>query len=196
MNLRNSVRSTAWARFVTTLAALAFVGHGGCAPPPDAMSAEDVEDLPAFSATEAALFDDTLAGNAFGEDLEENEADQKLKLSERSVRADGALPVKISTVTSDIRGDEEAYQLVLVPTGAPLFGPQQSEPISVTVSSESPSFPFVRGGDAELVGKQLILMYRRYNVQGIATMHWRLEADSNEVRKAIAQARLLDELDS
>ena len=196
MNRSHLLRSNGWGRAWTTVAALTLLWLGGCAPPQDPQAPPDVEDLPAFSATEAALFDDTIADSAFGEGMDDTGPDQELKLSERSVRADGIVPVRISTVTSDLRDDDQLYQLVLVPTGAPLHGPEQSEPISVTVSSASPSFPLVRGADAELVGKQLIFMYRRYNVEGNATMHWRLEADSNENRKAIAEARILEELDS
>ncbi len=196
MNLPHLLRSAAWTRAVATLTAAALLGLCGCSPPQQAEAAVDVDDLPAFSATEAALFDDTITGNAFGDDVDETGPDQQLKLSERSVRADGIVPVKISTVTSDTRGDDQVYQLVLVPNGAPLHGPEQAEPIPVTVSSDSPSFPFVHGADAELVGKQFIFLYRRYNVDGSATTHWRLEADSNEVRKAIAEARIMEELDS
>ena len=193
-------RSTVWVRAIATLTLAPLVGLlvglCGCAPAQQAETAVDVEDLPAFSATEAALFDDTITGGAFGDGMDEVGEDQQLKLSERSVRADGILPVKISTVTSDARGDDQVYQLVLVPNGSPLHGPEPTEPISVVVSSHSPSFAFVRGADAELVGKQFIFLYRRYNVDGTATTHWRLEADSNEIRKAIAEARILEEIDS
>jgi hypothetical protein len=190
------LRPTAWARAVVTLTAAASLNLPGCAPPQQAEAAVDVEDLPAFNATEAALFDDTITGSAFGDGLDESGAEHEMKLSERSVRADGIVPVKISTVTSDMRGDDQMYQLVLVPNGEPLCGPEQTESIPVVVSSDSPSFAFVHGADAELVGKQFIFLYRRYNVDGVATTHWRLEADSNEVRKAIAEARILEELDS
>jgi len=184
------------AHLAATVTVAAVLGTVGCAPRQNAQAPIDVEDLPAFSATEAALFDDTVTDAAFGDGIDESGPDRELKLSERSIRADAVLPVKVSTVTSDSRGDDQTFQLVLVPNGAPLHGPEQPEPISVEVSSDSPSFPFVRSADVELVGKQFIFLYRRYNVDGNAVMHWRLEADSNEIRKAIAEARILEELDS
>jgi hypothetical protein len=188
--LRSSAR---W--FCCGLVSVAWIGLGGCEPPPTgAESAAVATDLPAFSASEAALFDDTIALGVFGADLEETDPAKDPKLRERVGRSDAVVPVKVSTVTSDTGGELQGYQLVVLPTGAALHGKAASGQLILEISSRSPAYPFVKSADAALVGRALILMYKRYNENGAVATHWRLEADTDEIRKAIAQASALEEL--
>jgi hypothetical protein len=145
--------------------------------------------LPEFTAAEASLFDDTIALSVFGAELTEVKDAENAKLSERTVRADAVVPVKVSTVTSESVGDTERYQLVVTPWAPSLAGAAQADPITLEVSWGSPSFQFVKSADITLVGTRLILFFKRYDQDGRASVHWRLEADSNEVRKVVEEAR-------
>ena len=164
-----------------------------CAPPP-AESSSDVEDLPEFTAAQAALFDDAIALGAFGRELEEVAPSADPKLGDRTAQADVVVPVKVSTVTRDRGGNAESYEIVVVPAGRPLAGSAEPGPVELDITEQSPSFPFVRSTDAGLVGQRLILFLKRYNDRGAAVFHWRLEPDSDEVRKAIADASALEEI--
>jgi hypothetical protein len=168
------------------LALLVSSCTGGSTP---AQDPGERERLPEFTAAEASLFDDSIALGVFGAELTDAEAGDDTKLSERTVRADAVVPVKVSTVTSDSVGETERFELEVTPWAASLAGAAQAAPITLQVSQRSPSFPFVKSAGTTLVGAKLILFFRRYDQDGRASVHWRLEADSNEVRKVVEQAR-------
>jgi hypothetical protein len=172
----------------TCTAGACLLALAGCSTAPAAESASDVEALPEFTPTEATLFDDTISLAVFEEEVADAPSLDTLKLRERVARADSVLPVRISTVTRDTSGDSQTYQLSVTPAGQPLVGAPQPEPLVVSISSRSPSFPFVRSSDTALVGRRLILFFRRYEVDGQPTMHWRLEPDAKHVREAVVRA--------
>jgi hypothetical protein len=164
-----------------------------CAPPPAETSA-DTSDLPEFTASEAALFDDAFSLGVFGAEFEETAPSADPKLADRTAQADAVVAVRVSTVTRDSGGDLKGYVIVVTPVGQPLAGSVAPEPVELEVTEQSPSFPFVSSADAGLVGQKLILFLKRYNDRGAAVVHWRLELDSDEVRKAIADASALEEI--
>jgi hypothetical protein len=191
----NLLALTARGPVPAALIVAAMLALDGCAPPASGdQAAASATDLPPFTAAEAALFDDTIALVVFGSDLDQSDPAKDPKLAERVARADVVVPVKISTVTSDSGGEVGGYLLTVVPTGAALHGSSDSQPITLEVSSRSPAYPFVKSADATLVGRPLILILRRYAVDGAVVPHFRMEPDTDEVRKAIAEASALEEL--
>jgi hypothetical protein len=149
------------------------------------------QQLPPYGPQAAALFDDSIAPEIFGATLTGNNAAGDPALPSWTEQAESVLPVKISTISSDSAGDNPAYTLVLVPAAAPLAGRAPGQPIDVEITPTNPSYAFVRSADSTLVGKEFILFFRRYNEQGRATLHWRAEADTPELRAAVERARLV-----
>jgi hypothetical protein len=156
-------------------------------------ASEPLAGLPEFTATEASLFDDTISVTVFGAELGEVAHADGNKLAERTRRADAVVPVTVSTVSADVAGQDARYEIVVTPWAAPLAGSAEQEPMVLYVSPHSPSFPFLGSAGSTLVGTRLILFFRRYAEEGKLSVHWRLEPDNNEVRKAIEEALLLAE---
>ena len=173
--------------------ALCLGAAWGCTPSP-ADSSTPASQLPEFTSAEATLFDDTIGLGAFGAELEEVSPSADPKLRDRTNRADLVAPVSVSTVTRDSGGSVESYTIAVTEAGEPFVGNMGPYPIELTVNDNSPSFPFVRSADAGLMGKKLILFLKYYSEGGKAVTHWRLETDSDEIRKAISDTRALEEI--
>lgn len=172
----------AWAVASTLLGLLA--GEPACAP----AAVGPAPALPVFSPADAALFDDTFSVDIFESAAVEPEESPE-KLIERVVLADSVFPARISTITRDVVGNTRSYGLTLKPTGPALAGAAVTEPLMIAVTADSPSFVRVRGAETTLVGKTLILFFRRYDLgDGTEIVHWRAESDSEAVRAAISQA--------
>lgn len=61
--------------------------------------------------------------------------------------------------------------------------------MTIVVTRLSPSYPLVRSDDTALVGRGLIIFFRRFNVDGDVQVHWHINADSKRIRTAISRAR-------
>jgi hypothetical protein len=161
----------------------------GCGPPPPLEDPVDVAPLPEFTPSEALLFDDTISQAVSAADLEEVPPAGDRKLAERIALADSVVPVKVSTVISDSGAMAHIFQLVVVPNGPPFAGASVEEPMTLVVSRLSPAYPLVRSEGESLVGRALIIFFRRYQVDGDVQIHWRIDVDSKRMRKAISRAR-------
>lgn len=153
-----------------------------CATQPGAPPAN----IPLYEPVDATLFDDTLSPAALGEETTEPFVDPKI--AERVRRADSVVPVKVVTVTLDRVNGQRCYQLELRPTGRSLAG-GTAQKLLLRMVESSPAFALIRGGDTALVGKPLIVFFRRYDHGGTETIHWRAEPDSLDVRSAVRQAQ-------
>lgn len=167
----------------------AMLAAANCGPPPSVEQPAETSSLPEFTPSEAVLFDDTISQVVFSAELEEADGSGDPKLAPRVARADSVMPVKVSTVISDTDGMTSFYQLVLVPNGQPFAGASVEEPMTIVVSRLSPSYPLVRSEDASLVGRALIIFFRRFSVDGEVQVHWHIVLDSKRMRAAISRAR-------
>ncbi len=173
-----------WA--LCALAACGPAGAGSAAAPSAAA-------LPAYSAAEAALFDDTFSPDFFG--LERPVApDRDTRLRARVQVADTVFPARVATVTRDSSGDRAGFSLELQPTGPALRGRDVTQRVVLSVGPTSPSFAWIESVGTDLVGTRLILLAKRYNDGGVVSLHWHGEPDSPPVRQAIDRARLLSEV--
>jgi hypothetical protein len=172
-----------------TIGILVLLASCGPAHEPKAARGEQ---LPAFTAEEATLFDDSFSPAVFSAEIAA-ELDDKLYL--RVKRAEAVIPAAVATVTEDRGSDgEHVYTLGLRPTGPPLAGAAWNEPVIVSVAAANPSYPVLQGLGASLVGTPVILFFRRYKGDGQVAVHWRAEPAREDVRQAVERARLLGEL--
>jgi hypothetical protein len=164
---------------------VALLGLGsGCGPNAQPIAAPAAEGLPEYTAEEAIIFDDSFSVAVFGAPVKLRPGDDP-KLSERVESADAVVLSKIATVTSDRSRGPRNYQLVLRPVAPAVRGDTPEEPVTVSVTSTSPSYHFVASPDAVLVGRVVVLFFRRYNEEGIVKVHWHAEPATQEVREAI-----------
>ncbi|MEZ4372111.1 MAG: hypothetical protein R3B07_14860 [Polyangiaceae bacterium] len=152
--------------------------------------------LPAYTATAAGLFDDTLASEIFDmPSAEQTPAQQRRRLYGRVTEADLIVQVRVGTVTRDGTGESVRYNLSLAPVAAPLKGELDGS-IEVEVGPTSPSFALVRSEDTRLIGRQLLLLLKRFDEAGAVTNHFRGESATPENAEQIRKMMALDELNA
>lgn len=175
---------------VIVLGALLTLGCSAGPARPTAVASN----LPAYTAEEAALFDDSfspeLLGMRYGEERQSPE-----KLEARTRRADTVSPVKVATVNRESVGEQHRYHLILKPRGPALAGVNLDQEVDVFVGPTNPAFAFLRSVEAKLVGKDMVVFLRRYQEEGDVIVHFRGEPDNEKVRAAVKRAATLGELD-
>jgi hypothetical protein len=143
--------------------------------------------LPVYSPEAARLFDDTFAPLLFGFDAEARDLTRDLKLRERTRLASFVLPARVETV-SRVGGLENrgAYEVTLAPGAEPLVGSYPGGPIELTIPASNPSYAWIEGAGAAWVGTR-VLAFGRYYAGAPPELHFRCEADSQELRAIVAR---------
>jgi hypothetical protein len=145
-----------------------------------------VDQLPPYTAEQAALYNDALAPQIFGiESLAAPE--KKLKIGDLVEHADTVARTKLITVTRTRTPSDGRvrYLLVVQPLGEPLAGQPLPASLELTVGLGSPSLSLLRTMDTEVVGSKFILFLKRYRAHGQSTLHFRAEVDSAELADTI-----------
>ncbi|MCB9577511.1 MAG: hypothetical protein H6717_10855 [Polyangiaceae bacterium] len=181
------------APFTFALLALCLAATASCGPEPEA-NAPDPVALAPYTAADSALFDDTFSPDFFGLERPTPVGEDR-RLTARARSAALVLAGRVSTVTRDRRDALESYVLVLTPTGV-VRGESSAGPITLEVDASSPSFPWIRSTETDLVGRGVILFAKRYNDHGARVLHWHAEADTPEIRRAVESAMLVSEVGS
>lgn len=182
----------AWLQFCrkATAASVSIVALtlGACSG--SSRPASSAADLPSYGPNEAVLFDDTFSAAVFDTTIAPA-PDWRAKMNNRTAAADAVVRARISTVSSQQSEAMSSLELEFTPAGAALAGRTETASIMVELPSRSPSFAVVGVDSSALIGKTVILFYRRYNQDGTATVHWRAEPDTQTVTAAVHQAAVL-----
>jgi hypothetical protein len=144
-----------------------------------------VSDLPPYTREEAATYDDSIAPDAFDEDASRPHGERFERIVDE---ADFIVPVRLVAINAKRADGSVRYQLIAEPAGPALKGTTPSGPLEFEVSRASPSQAMLKSLDTQLVGLKLILMARRYQLDGKMVMHFRAEADTVDAREAVASA--------
>jgi hypothetical protein len=173
------------------LLVLALGSGAGCGPAAVPVAVPVTEGLPEYTGEEAAVFDDVIDLTVFGR-APSIRPHEDPKLAERVRTADSVLVTKIATVTSD-RGQSTSptYQLAFRPLAPALTGATPTELVVVNITPNSPSYQFVLLTDSGLIGRVVVLAFKRYKEAGGGVLHWHVAPDNQEVRAAIEQAKLV-----
>jgi hypothetical protein len=117
-----------------------------------------------WTGDEADLFDDGVDVGAFplpgaseGHD-DRNDG----KIPNRVDTADGVVIAKVIGVSSEPVGDKNRYRLELVIEGDPLAGAKPDSPFTLKIEPGTPAFGTVRSQEGQLIGKRLVVYFRRY----------------------------------
>jgi hypothetical protein len=170
------------------LAICLFFGCGSSSPGREAPA---FAGLPPYTAIDAQLFDHALTPEAFG--IISAATDDKLEMRARA--AEGILPMRITTVSRDTDGeDTNSYELTAVPVAPALKGPPPEGPLVLSVDSWSPSYGMLQTLESRLAGTAVLVFYRRYREGASVALHWHAEADTERVRAAVENAKLVAEV--
>lgn len=166
--------------FALWILALAACGSG--------QSTADVplEDLPPYTAEQAALYNDAIAPEVFG--LNTTPGREKPEEFVQLVQqADHIGRVKLVTITrTKTPADGRIrYHLALQPLGDPLRGETLQPQVELTVGMGSPSISLLRALDSEAIGSKFIILLKRYRAKGQMVLHFRAYPDSAKVADAI-----------
>jgi len=171
-------------RFVTVLSFVVSATVGCATSHDEALSPAEL--LAPYTPEAAVLFDDVIAPPVFGFDPEGRDPARDPKLRERTRQADFVVPARVETV-SRIGGLEHkgAYEISLAQTGRPFAGDAGSTPLVLQIPSTNPSYAWVDGAGAAWVGSHVLLFARHYRDGRSSALHFRCEADTPELRKAV-----------
>ena len=169
--------------FVPLLFPLAVSSCGPAARPAEI----EVVAPPSFTPSEAALFDDQFHEAALGH--APWTADYKLR--ERVRLADSVIVARVTTATErPSTSGPPTYVVEFAPYGEPLAGARPTGPVRLTLAPSSPSHRLFRWQRQQVLGKYVVLFFRRYSQNGEETIHFRAEPNIQPVYLAVQQAVL------
>jgi hypothetical protein len=144
-----------------------------------------------WTGAEATLFDDGIdvgALPAASEVEPPRDETNDAMMGQRLRDADGAVIAKIIGLSREPVGNLTRFVVDLNVEGEPLWGASPGGPAFVLrVGSESPSFGTIRARENDLVGRRVVVYYRRYApVEGAeSVVHFHLSAASPAIVDAI-----------
>lgn len=176
-------QSTSWRRPIAV--ALLALGAQGCAGAPAQPATPDASLAP-YSPEAAVLFDDGFTPAVFGFDTEANNPAKDPRFKERTRQAEFVVVARVETVSrTGALEHHGAYEVTLVPVGAPLVGTTTGGPLVVAVPTTNPSYAWLNGADTRWVGSAVVVFGRHYQDETGATLHFHCEPDTAAVRAAV-----------
>lgn len=144
----------------------------------------------AWTGSEAVLFDDGIDVGALpvGDVAPTRDETAEAQIPSRIDAAEGVVLAKVISVSTEPSGDRKRYRLELAVEGEPYAGttPPSDEPFALALEPEAPAYATIRALDARLVGKKLVVFYRRYSTdEGGAVVHFHLAPPTKAVLDAI-----------
>lgn len=153
-----------------------------------AASAQPTEQLPVYDQEAAQVFDDSIAPEVFGLQVERTNPAKDRVLRARSRGADHITRVKLRTILEERFAESLRYRIVVQPLEEPIFGGTLPAELELTVGRASPSLSMLRTMSVEAVGAKFILLLKRYQLNSEPVFHFRGEPDQADVLAAIRQA--------
>ena len=147
----------------------------------------EVIELPAYTPEESSLFNDefdeaALHGGAWSPDA---------LFAERVRRADGVQAARIQTAGENPATKfGETITVQLTPIGNALAGQGRTDPLELVLPRSNPSYRLFRWQLGLVLGKDVVLFYRRYTQDGETRVHFRAEPNDTQVYAAVQQALL------
>ena len=161
--------------------AIAAATLPACRP---ALSGESVEErsYPSYTPAEASVFDDSISESVIsgGPWLPDS------KFEDRVRRSDSVTPARILTVTEQPRVQGlPLFVVELQPFGHTLAGRRDAERVRLELAPDNPAYRLFRWQRRNLLGKDVVLFYRRYSEGDGITVHFRAEPNTPQVHYAV-----------
>jgi hypothetical protein len=149
-------------RACVVVASLAFAGCPSTAQP----KAASAHPVGTWVGAEATLFDDGIDVGAvpISSDVAPPRDEQSdAMIGPRVRKADGVVVAKVIGVSREPVGEKTRFVVELAPEGEPLAGKAPGGSLVLRIGVESPAFGTIRAREQELVGRKLVVYYRRYD---------------------------------
>lgn len=145
--------------------------------------------LPAYSAEDANLLDDSFSGHLFDTAFVPGAAGDEAHFNERVLRADQIWALKVATVSREGSiGDSRRYELSFRTLGS-LVGPPPPEPLSLSISGKDPAFHWLDRVGGGWVGTEVLLMVRHFGAGDRVVLHFHGEPNTSELQARIRRIR-------
>src|SRR5690606_9517368 len=105
----------------------------------DGFAAPPTDELPVYDQQAARIFDDSIAPEVFGLQVERASPTRDSLLRERSQASDYIARVKLRTIREERFDDSLRYRIVVQPLGEPIAGDALPPELELTVGRASPS---------------------------------------------------------
>jgi hypothetical protein len=144
---------------------------------------EEQRQYPSYTPEEASVFDDSisaavLSGGAWAPDE---------KFNDRVRRADSVTPARILTVTEQPRvAGAPIFIVELQQFGQTLAGRGDRERVRLELAPDNPAYRLFRWQKRGLLGRDVVLFYRKYLHDGLVTVHFRAEPHTPAVHYAVS----------
>ena len=143
----------------------------------------------AWTGSEAVLFDDGVDVGALpvGDVAPTRDESSEAQIPARIDAAEGVILAKVISVSTEPSGDRKRYRIELQIEGEPYSGMAPPDmPFALALEPEAPAYGTIRALDARLIGRKLIVFYRRYATDdGTAVYHFHLSPPTKAVMEAI-----------
>lgn len=145
--------------------------------------------ISAWAGDEATLFDDGIDIGTFSTPGSGgSNTDDEAAISPRVYKADGVVLAKVIGVNNEPVGDKNRFRLELVVDGEPISGAKPPSPFELKIEPTSPAFGAIRSQDAQLIGKKLVIYFRRYAGDEEAITHFHISPNSPKVMSLVKDA--------
>lgn len=148
-----------------------------------------VEDLPTYDAAASRVFDDSIAPEVFGLQVDRTDSEKDPLFKQRCEEADHVLHVKLRTIREERFEDALRYRIVVQPLGQPIVGGPMVGELELSVGRASPSLSMLRSMSLEAVGAKFLLLLKRYRLKDEPVLHFRGEPESPAIIEAIRRVR-------
>ncbi len=148
------------------------------------------DDLPEYTAADAALFDDVAGAAAFGLTPDVPPAEDR-NLGARYRQADAVVTGRVSTVTQERLAGKAGYSLAIT-VEETLRGAIGERVLELRMPAGTRGIARMDASGASLVGRRMLLFVRRFVREGDVELHWHGEPDDAEIRKALRDVKPLD----
>jgi hypothetical protein len=145
-------------------------------------------ELPAYDREAARVFDDSIAPEVFGLQVDREDPNQDPLFIQRCREADHVSRVKLRTIREERFDGALRYRIVVQPLGPALAGEPLKDELELNVGRASPSLSMLRSMSVEAVGAKFILFLKRYQLDQELVFHFRGEPDRETIVQAIRRA--------
>lgn len=178
-------------------ATLAIAALVGCTPTSKGPQGP-TRPIAAWTGEEARLLDDGIDVGAvpLGDAAPLRDEESEALVPQRVAASDGVLVAKVIAVSAEPLADNKKRFRLELSVVETLAGKSPGATLELEIAPNGPAFGTVRALDARLIGRRVVVFYRRYaSEDGDAITHFHLSAATKEMVEAVGLHKTKSEFD-
>ncbi|MBI2392498.1 MAG: hypothetical protein HYV09_23135 [Deltaproteobacteria bacterium] len=178
-------------------ATLAIAAAAGCTPSPKGPQGP-TRPIASWAGDEAKLLDDGIDVGAvpLGDAAPARDEASEELVPQRIEASDGVVVAKVIAVSAEPLSDKRKRFRVELSVTETLAGKAPGATLELEIAPNGPAFGTVRALDARLIGRRLVVFYRRYvSEDGEAITHFHLSPPTKEMLEAVGLHKAKSQFD-